>query len=94
MFGINKALQYLAITPAAVQLVFALVKLFETEGNGEIKKQTVLDTVSMVYDEINLVIPLKVSKEFILKVSESTIGIAVNFFNIVGVFKKGDADKA
>jgi hypothetical protein len=84
------ALQYLALTPAVVQLVIVLVQLFETEGNGEAKKKAVLDMVKAIYMQLSASLSIKVSLDFILRVAESTIEIAVNFFNLIGLFKHGD----
>ncbi|GAK42085.1 RecB family nuclease [Paenibacillus sp. TCA20] len=89
--SVRKALEYLAITPAVVQLVFTLVALFETEGNGAEKKQAVLDTVRVVYAEVNGVFALKVSESFVLRVAGSTVDIVVSFHNLVGTFKKKEA---
>ncbi len=86
--NVNRALQYLALTPAVVQLVFVLVQLFETEGNGEAKKKAVLDTIEMVYTQTIAVVSLTVGKEYVLRVAEAAITIAVNFYNLVGLFKK------
>lgn len=84
----KKALEYLALTPAIVQLVFTLVGLFETEGNGEAKKQAVLDTVEQTYAELTATFNLTVDKAFVLKIASLTIDIAVSFHNLVGTFKK------
>lgn len=88
VFGLSKALQYLAVIPSVIQLVFALVHLFEVEGNGAAKKDAVLETVKVAYQQVAAAVNLKVSEDFVLKVAEGTITVAVNFYNLVGVFKK------
>lgn len=84
----TKVLQYLALTPAVIQLVVVLVNVFETEGNGEAKKKAVLDMVEMVYNQLASMISMKVPITFVRSVADKTIDIAVNFFNLIGEFQK------
>ena len=85
---LKTASQYLTIVPAVILMVAELVKVFEVEGNGDKKKEAVLDAVDMAYDELAKITEIKVSKEFVQAVAERSIAIIVNFYNLVGVFKK------
>ncbi|QHW35860.1 hypothetical protein GZH47_33765 (plasmid) [Paenibacillus rhizovicinus] len=85
---IKAAVQYLTITPAILIMVAELVKTFEVEGNGEQKKEAVLEAVDMTYDELGKVVELKISKDFVHSVAERSIGVVVNFYNLVGIFTK------
>jgi hypothetical protein len=69
-------------------MVAEMVKLFEVEGNGDKKKEAVLDAVDMAYDEVSKIMELKIPKEFVQAVAERSINIIVNFYNLVGIFKK------
>jgi hypothetical protein len=94
MFGqASLALAYLAVVPAVVQLVIVLIHLFESEGNGGEKKKAVLDTVQMIYSALCDVITVKVAPEFIYRVASITIDIAVQFYNLIGVFKHKDENQ-
>jgi len=80
--------QYLLFVPAIIIMVAELIKAFEVAGNGEAKRNAVLDAVDMAYDELAKVAEIKVSKEFVQAVAEKSITIIVNFYNLIGLFKK------
>jgi hypothetical protein len=85
---VNKVIQYLTITSGVLLLVLELVKAFEMEGHGEEKKKAVLDAIEMTYDEISNVMEIAVPKEYVLRIADRAIELAVRFYNLTGVFKK------
>ncbi|SFJ65653.1 hypothetical protein SAMN02799624_05409 [Paenibacillus sp. UNC496MF] len=88
---LKSILQYLTVTPGILILVLELVKAFEVDGNGDAKKQAVLDSVAGAYDELAKVMTMEVSKEYVMAIAERCIDIAVKFYNLVGIFKSAEA---
>ena len=70
-----------------IPMVLALIKEFETPGFGPEKKKVILDTISLLYDQLAITI---MTKEKLLGIVGGFIDIAVAFFNVVGWFKHGN----
>ncbi len=90
--------------PAIISIIVALFKAIKDlvevveeagpeEGGGKEKKNLVLQIIEIVYDLLDHWIDLPIDKEVILSVSGRMIEIVVNFFNIVGTFRKDDEDE-
>lgn len=83
----TNVLKLLGFFAGIIPIVLNLIKEFEVPGFGSQKKQSVLDSVSMIYDVINDLITISMPKEKVLNFVGGFIDLAVAFFNIVGIFK-------
>ena len=83
----TKILQLIGILGALIPLVLNLIKQFETPGFGAEKKQVILDSVTAIYDNLEITF---ITKEKLLGIVSNFIDIAVGFFNAVGWFKKSN----
>ena len=82
-----KILQILQMLLGIVPLVLTLVQSFETPGFGAEKKQVILDSIGLLYDQLKIT---AITKEKLLGIVSGVIDIAVGFFNAVGWFKHGN----
>jgi len=64
-----------------------LIKEFETPGFGAEKKQVILDSIELLYDQLEIT---AITKEKLLGLAGNFIDIAVAFFNVIGWFKHGN----
>jgi len=80
----SQILKVLQMLIGIIPLVLTLIQSFETPGFGAEKKQVILDSIGLLYDQIGLT---AISKEKLLGTVGSFIDIAVAFFNVVGWFK-------
>ena len=83
----TKILELIGIVGGIIPVILSLIKEFETPGFGAEKKVVVLNTIGILYDELEIT---AITKEKLLGLAGSFIDIAVAFFNVVGWFKKSN----
>ena len=83
----SKILELLGIIGGIIPIILTLIKEFETPGFGAEKKQVILDSIELLYDQLEIT---AITKEKLLGLAGSFIDIVVAFFNIVGWFKKSN----
>lgn len=83
----TKLLELFGIIGGIIPIVLILIKEFETPGFGTEKKQAVLNSVALIYDQFTIT---AISKEKLLGLVGSFIDIVVAFFNVIGWFKKSN----
>jgi len=83
----TKILELLGVLGGLIPLILTLIKEFETPGFGAEKKKVILDSISLLYDNLNIA---AISKDKLLGIAGTFIDIAVAFFNLVGWFKKSN----
>ena len=92
--GIKAFVSYFGVMLTVLEAVQDLVKTFEQEDpedgkeNGEKKKQAVLDTIEVLYEEGQEFVGVEIGKDKVLAVAEKLIDIVVNFYNVIGIFRK------
>jgi len=92
--GIKAFVSYFGVMLTVLESVQELVKVFEQEDpeddkqNGEKKKQAVLDTIEVLYEEGQEFVGVDIGKDKVLAVAERLIDIVVNFYNVVGIFRQ------
>jgi hypothetical protein len=69
-----------------VSLLFLIIKDFEVPGNGEAKKEIVLNLVGAIYDAVNGMIAIPWDKAKMLDFVGRSIDAIVAFLNVVGFF--------
>ncbi|WP_408956248.1 hypothetical protein [Natroniella sp. ANB-PHB2] len=91
--GIKSFVGYISVLIPILRSITNLVKVFE-EGdpddenkNGEAKKEAVLDSIEVIYEEGSDLIGVDVGKDRVMRVAEKFIDIIVNFYNLVGEFR-------
>ncbi len=93
---LKQAPAIISIIVALFQAIKDLVVMVEEEGpedgGGKEKKNLVLQIIEIVYDLLDHWIDLPISKDTIMSVAERMIEIVVNFFNIIGAFRKKDEE--
>lgn len=82
-----KILELLQTLAGVVPLIFVLVKQFETPGFGPEKKKAVLDAVTLFVDGLEI---SDATKTKVKGIAGGLVDIIVVFFNLVGIFKKGN----
>jgi len=80
----NQIMKILGILAGIIPLVLTLIKEFETPGFGAEKKQVILDSVALLYDQLGVTM---ITKEKLLGLVGNFVDIAVAFFNVVGWFR-------
>ena len=83
----SKLLELIGVLGGIIPIILALIKEFETPGFGKEKKQVILDSIGLLYDNLKIT---AITKEKLLGLAGSFIDIAVAFFNVVGWFKHGN----
>jgi len=83
----NKILIVFGVIYSIIRLIPEIMQLVESPGFGAEKKEAVLQIVGIVYDELVKVIPVVISKERILAISDNVIEIFVKLYNLVGFFR-------
>ena len=83
----NQIMKILGVLAGIIPLVLTLIKEFETPGFGAEKKQVILDSVELLYDQLGVTM---ITKEKLLGLVGNFVDIAVAFFNVVGWFKKSN----
>lgn len=73
---------------ALVQSAAELVKSFEVSGFGAEKKTVVLEMIGKTFEFIRGKFGVDVAWDDIKGLVDSAINAIVNFFNVVGIFKK------
>ena len=91
--GIKSFVSYLSIIIPILRSIIDLVNVFEAEDiedgnkNGKEKKQAVLDTIEVIYDEGAEMIGVEIGKDRIIRTAKKLIDIVVNFYNLIGEFR-------
>ena len=91
--GVKTFVSYAATGVTILTTVKDLVKTFEEddpdndEKNGEKKKEAVLETVEVLYDEGEGLVDLPIGKEKVMSLASKMIDITVNLYNAIGVFR-------
>ena len=83
----NKILIVFGVIYSIIRLIPEIMQLVESPGFGGEKKEAVLQIVGVVYDELVKVMPVVISKERILAISDNVIEIFVKLYNLVGFFR-------
>ena len=92
--GIKAFVSYFGVMLTVLEAVQDLVKTFEEEDvedgkeNGDKKKQAVLDTIEVLYEEGQEFVGVDIGTDRVLTVAEKLIDIVVNFYNVVGIFRQ------
>ena len=77
-------LELIGIVGGIIPIILSLIKEFETPGFGAEKKKVILDSIELLYDQLEIT---AITKEKLLGLAGSFIDIAVAFFNVIGWFK-------
>jgi hypothetical protein len=64
-----------------------LTQLFEVPGFGPEKKDAVLKSLGAMYDAVAGTYKLPLVKEVFLQIASGIIDLAVNLYNLAGIFK-------
>jgi len=83
----SKLLELIGVIGGIIPIILTLIKEFETPGFGAEKKQVILDSIELLYDQLEIT---AITKEKLLGLAGSFIDIAVAFFNVIGWFKKSN----
>ncbi len=90
--------------PAIISMVIALFQAIRDltivaeedgpeKGGGAEKKNLILQVIEVIYDLLDHWIDLPIEKKIIMDAANKLIEIVVNFFNLIGVFRKSEEDK-
>lgn len=83
----SKFITVLAVLPPLASAVIVLVEKFETEGNGEAKKQAVIDTVSVAFDAFEVAVKdTPLTREEVASLTGKIVDVVVTFYNYIGRF--------
>ncbi|MCS7242543.1 hypothetical protein [Candidatus Caldatribacterium sp.] len=85
---LEKVIAVVGLIVAAVRAISELVKIFEVPGNGQTKKEGVLQVLGVIYDELAKITELPITKERFLAIASALIDIIVSIFNALGIFRK------
>lgn len=85
---LERILLFIGFLVAIVRAISELVKVFEVPGNGQAKKDAVLNVLGVIYDETTKVFELPVSRERFLATAGAIIDIVVAVYNALGIFRK------
>lgn len=83
----DKVLFIIGIVVAVVKAIAELVKIFEVPGNGQTKKDAVLQVLGVIYDEAGKIAELPIAKERLLAIAGALIDIVVAVYNALGIFR-------
>ena len=83
----NRVLLIIGIIVAVAKAIAELVEIVEIPGNGEAKKEAMLDLLGAIYDETNKLVALPVSRERLLAIAGSLIDVIVAIYNALGIFR-------
>lgn len=75
------------IVTAFIKALAELVKLVESPGFGQEKKEAVLEIVATMYDELNKEIGMPISRERVLSIASTVIDVLVGLYNLMGIFR-------
>jgi len=84
---VDKVLFIIGIVVAVVKAIAELVKIFEVPGNGQTKKDAVLQVLGVIYDEAGKIAELPIAKERLLAIAGALIDIVVAVYNALGIFR-------
>lgn len=84
-------IKWLTAVVALIRAIIELVQAFEVPGNGEAKRNAVLEVVGVVWDNIQDYLGEKIawSKDKVLAFASQVIDIVVKFYNLIGFFQHG-----
>lgn len=84
---LNQIVLIIGVIVGIVKAIAALVELVEVPGQGEQKKQAVLDLLGVIYDEVSKITALPITKERLLAIASNLIDIIVKIYNTLGLFQ-------
>lgn len=88
---LDKILLVIGIVIGVVRAISELVKIFEVPGNGQTKKEAVLNVLGVIYDELAKMFVLPITKERLLAIASALIDIVVAVYNALGIFQRSSA---
>lgn len=83
---LNKIVVVVSLLFLIIKELPDIIKAFEVPGNGEAKKEIVLNLIGAIYDAVNGIVAIPWDKPKLMDFVGRSIDAIVAFLNVVGFF--------
>lgn len=86
----RKYLELIGLVLAIINGLAELIKAFEVPGWGKEKKNIVIELAKNLFEVVRMKFKVDIVWDDIAGLVDKAIDVIVNFYNAVGIFKKGE----